>query len=60
MKYLPFDARVVLIDGPVAVFLHEANEQTILDAFDNLRSLVAVAAQQLDTGECDDLTRSQR
>lgn len=47
MKYLPFDARCVFVDGPVAVFIHEAPESVILDAYVNLRAVVEVAAQQL-------------
>ena len=47
MKYLPFDARCVLIDGPVALFIHEAPTQTILDAYERLGRLAALAAQQL-------------
>ena len=47
MRYLPFDARCVFVDGPVAVFIHEAPESVILDAYANLRAVVEVAAQQL-------------
>jgi hypothetical protein len=47
MKYLPFDARCVFVDGPVAVFIHEAPESVILDAYANLRAVIEVAAQQL-------------
>lgn len=47
MRYLPFDARCVFIDGPVAVFIHEAPESVILDAYANLRAVIEVAAQQL-------------
>ena len=43
----PTEARVVLIDGPVAVFIHEAGEWEILEAFRRLERLVEVAAKQL-------------
>ena len=51
MKYDPLQARVVLVDGPVAVFVHEATESAILDAYANLKALVEVAAKQLHTEE---------
>ena len=56
MKYLPFDARCVFIDGPVAVYVHEADEQAILDAYDNLRRVVEVAARQLHKPETPEPT----
>ena len=49
MRYVPTEARCVFVDGPVAVFVHEAPEQTILDAYDNLRGVIEVAARQLHT-----------
>ncbi len=51
MRYVPAEARVVLVDGPVAVFVHEATESAILDAYANLKALVEVAAKQLHTEE---------
>ena len=51
MKYVPFDARVVLIDGPVSVFIHEAPERAILDAYANLKAVIEVAAKQLHKPE---------
>jgi len=50
MKCLPApaDARVVLIDGPVAVFIQEASKDAILEAYERLGRLVAVAAEQLN------------
>jgi len=60
VKYLPFDARCVFIDGPVAVFIHEADKQTILDAYANLRAVVEVAAKQLHKPEAtNDSTRRE-
>ena len=56
MRYVPSEARVVLIDGPVAVFVHEATEAEILDAYENLKALVEVAARQLHTEETDNAT----
>lgn len=60
MKYLPSDARCAFIDGPVAIFIHEAPEQTILDAYDNLRDVIEVAARQLDKLETPDDSHSPR
>ena len=57
MRYVPSEARVVLIDGPVAVFVHEATEAEILDAYENLKALVEVAARQLHTEETDNAAR---
>lgn len=45
----PLEARVVLIDGPLSLFLHPAPEQEILDALVRLTRLARVAATQLDT-----------
>ena len=60
MKYLPFDARCVFIDGPVAVFIHEADEERILDAYTNLRAVIEVAARQLHKPEnSNDATHSE-
>jgi hypothetical protein len=50
VKYDPLKARCVFIDGPVAVFLHEAPEHEILMAYERLKRMVDVAASQLDTG----------
>lgn len=47
MKYLPFDARCVFVDGPVAIFVHEAPSQVILEAYARLGRVVEIAAQQL-------------
>lgn len=48
MKHYPPDARVCLIDGPVGVYIHEASEAEILQAYERLGKLVAVAAKGLD------------
>jgi hypothetical protein len=45
MKYLPTEARCVFVDGPVAVYVHDA--PGVLEAFDRLRKLVEVADTQL-------------
>ncbi len=47
MKYPPMEARCVFIDGPVAVYLHEASEAELLACYERLGRLVAVAAKQL-------------
>ena len=51
MKHPPFDARCVFIDGPVAVYISEAPEQEIRDAYIRLERLVKVAASQLSSPE---------
>ena len=48
MKYLPMEANVVLIDGPVAVYIHDADEQTILNAYERLGRLLRIAASSLN------------
>lgn len=48
MHYPPMEARVVLIDGPVAVYIHEAPREAILEAYKRLERLVNVAAKDLD------------
>jgi len=47
MKYDPLQARVMLVDGPVAVCLHQASEQELLDAFKRLQRLVGIAVVEL-------------
>lgn len=44
------NARLVFIDGPIAVYVSEASEQEILDAFSRCGRYVAVAAKQLNPG----------
>ena len=51
MKHPPFNARCVFIDGPVAVYISEAPEQEIRDAYTRLERLVDVAASQLSSPE---------
>ncbi len=58
MKYLPSEARVVLVDGPVAIFIHDASASAILEAYTRLGRLVEVAAQQLHK-EPENATASQ-
>lgn len=41
------NARCLFVDGPVAVSIITGSEQEILDAFDRLRRLVAVAAKSV-------------
>ena len=47
MKYDPLQARVVLIDGPGAVFLHQAPEKELREAYSRLGALVNAACTQL-------------
>lgn len=47
MKYDPLQARVMLVDGPVAVFLHQASERELREAYSRLGSLVNAACTQL-------------
>jgi hypothetical protein len=58
LKHNPFDARCVFVDGPVAVFVHEAAQQDILDSYARIARYVAVAAEQLDTGKQDGKTET--
>ena len=51
MKYPPFDARCVFIDGPVAVYVSPATESEILEAYTRLERLVKIAASQLSPPE---------
>lgn len=64
MKYDPLQARVVLVDGPVAVFLHQASEQELHDAFKRLQRLFGIAAVELDAARKkelqDEFARTQR
>ena len=57
MKHNPFDARCVFVDGPVAVFVHHAAGQDILDSYARIARYIAVAAEQLDTGASSDKTQ---
>jgi len=47
VKHNPFDARCVFVDGPVAVFVHAATQQDILDSYARIARYIAVAAEQL-------------
>ena len=42
------DARVVLVDGPVAVYLREDTEENIMKAWERLRRLVLVASDEIE------------
>jgi len=49
VKYNPLDARVVLVDGAVALFISDAESGVaILRSLARLTKLAVVAAQQLD------------
>ena len=48
MKYPPMEARCVFIDGPVAVYVSEASEEAILEAYTRLGKLVQIAAGQFN------------
>lgn len=56
MKYPPQEARCVFIDGPVAVYVSQANPQEIRDAYARLGKLVEVAAQQFEVKNAADAT----
>ena len=58
MRHNPFDARCVFVDGPIAVFVHPATQQEILDSYARIARYIAVAAEQLHTEDPDD-TRPQ-
>ncbi len=47
MTWIIHDARLLFYDGPVAVALSGDNPAQILQAFDRLRKLVVLAADQL-------------
>ena len=51
MKYPPHEARVVLADGPVSIFLHEASEEEIHASIERLMALVEVAIWQFNHPE---------
>lgn len=52
MKYPPpFEARCLFIDGPVAIYIHEAPLSEIMNAYDRLGKLVALAAGQFGIPE---------
>ena len=51
MRYPPHEARVVLVDGPVSIFLHEAPEAEINASIDRLMDLVEVAIWQFNHPE---------
>lgn len=49
MKYPPpLEARTAFVDGPISVFIHQAPEAEILEAFARLSRLVPVAARLLE------------
>jgi hypothetical protein len=48
VKYNPLEARVVLIDGPVAVYIHEAPTRELVDAIARLNRLLTIAVLELD------------
>jgi len=54
MKYNPMEGRCCFVDGPVAVYVHEAPALDILEAYARLARMVAIAAEQLNpgAGEC--------
>lgn len=64
MKYDPLKARVMLVDGPVSLFLHQASEQELHDAFKRLQRLFGVAAAELEAARKkelqDEFARAQR
>ena len=41
------DGALLFVDGPLALYIREAPEEDILDAYERLGKLVAVAAKQL-------------
>jgi len=47
MRYDPLQARVVLVDGPVAVFLHQAPQAELRAALMRLQKAVDVACIEL-------------
>lgn len=47
------EARCVFIDGPVAVYLHDAPD--MLEAFDRLRKLVEVASKRFSEEQKQDM-----
>jgi hypothetical protein len=64
MKYVPSEARVVLIDGPVAVFLHQAPQTELRAALMRLQKVVDTAVIELGAAHEQeagyDLARTQR
>lgn len=55
MRYIPTEARCVFVDGPVAVYIHEAPKEEILAAYARLERIVQVAAKNLDKPEKETL-----
>lgn len=49
------EAHVVLVDGPVAIYLHKASEQELHDAFKRLQRLFGIAAVELDAARKKEL-----
>lgn len=64
MKYDPLQARVMLVDGPVAIFLHQASERDLREAYARLGALVNVACTELGKADKeekrDEFARTQR
>lgn len=47
MRYDPLQARVMLVDGPVAVFLHQAPQTELRAALMRLQKMVDAACTEL-------------
>ena len=47
MKFNPTEARCVFIDGPVALFIHDADPVEIEAAYNRLRQYVWALSEQL-------------
>lgn len=59
MKYPPHEARVVLVDGPVALYIHPAPTPELTEAMDRLLRLFATTvsafeAERMKTGASQD------
>lgn len=47
MKYNPLEARMLFIDGPVAIYISTASREDIVAAIERLTSYVYLAADHL-------------
>lgn len=47
MKYNPLEARTVFVDGPVAIYIHDAPHTDVSEAFLRLRRLVDLRVAML-------------
>jgi hypothetical protein len=56
--YVPTEARHVFVDGPVAIFVHDASSEEVKAALARLNLLTAVLIQQIQQEELDAPSRT--